>query len=195
MNTGIPGHSKRPHIALFSQTGTEIVELIIKYQIIPDLILTNVQANDSQKINPYLQGKVVTTSRRPDVAEYRKYFNRFDNPVITLHGWLRIVPEEICNQYEIYNGHPGLITADSVKDSSGIPILRGKDPQLKAYNLGLDTTGSVIHRVTSGVDEGEIMISKKIWIKELPLDEIFTNLRECSLEIWSIFLQSVLKHE
>lgn len=183
--------SGRPLIMLFSQTGSEIASIISRFGITPSLILTNLPKEEHDRIHPVIRDKIEVMSRRPDVEEYRKWFTKFDRPIVTLHGWLRVIPPEICDEYEIYNGHPGLITADSPKDESGIPILRGKDPQKKAYNLNLDTSGSVIHRVTAGVDEGDIILSKKINIKGLTLDEVFTNLRKCSLELWGQFFYDI----
>ena len=48
-----------------------------------------------------------------------------DNTLITLNGWLRIVPPDKCAKYNIYNGHPGLITK--------YPELKGKDPQQRMW--------------------------------------------------------------
>ena len=87
----------------------------------------------------------------------------YENPIITLHGWLRIMPPEICNRYEIYNGHPGLITK--------YPELKGKDPQMRAWEGDYEFCGSVLHRVTEGVDEGEI-----INLKNSRLDELIQEL-------------------
>ena len=39
-------------------------------------------------------------------------------------------PGEVCEKRNIYNGHPGLITQ--------YPQLKGKDPQQKAIDLGLE---------------------------------------------------------
>ena len=48
--------------------------------------------------------------------------NNLKHDLITLHGYLRIIPENICKQCKhIYNGHPGLINM--------YPELKGKDPQ------------------------------------------------------------------
>lgn len=102
--------------------------------------------------------------------------------VITLHGWLRIIPEEIIKEYPtMFNGHPGLITK--------YPELKGKDPQMKAWNLNLNTSGCVIHQVTAGVDEGPIMRQVEIPIRNLTLDELFSELHSKSVELWCKFLK------
>jgi hypothetical protein len=81
--------------------------------------------------------------------------------------------------YEIYNGHPGLI--------SEYPELKGKDPQEKAYRLGLEEGGSVVHKVERGVDEGEILYSVKANLKGLDLKGVYSILRETSMIAWMQF--------
>ena len=96
-------------------------------------------------------------------------------------AYSRIIPSEICKEYSIVNLHPGLITK--------YPILKGKDPQEKAYNLGLKTSGAVIHEVVAEVDSGKILDSIEISIEGLTLDEVYENLHKCSSELWIKFFK------
>ena len=107
-----------------------------------------------------------------------------DNAIVTLHGWLRIMPPVICDKYLIYNGHPGLITK--------YPELKGKDPQVKAHKLGHEVAGAVIHKVTAGVDEGRIIMEEYFNATQLDLDGLFRILRDRSLYMWSNLLKQVL---
>jgi len=182
MNTLQP----RPHIAFFSQTGSEIVDLFKKTCHIPSLIITNYRPSSVREIASELNAsplkdRLIYLPNSPTVEDYCYFLEKFDNPIITLHGWLRIVPEEVCSEYEIYNGHPGLITQHEE--------LRGKDPQKKAYDLGLSETGSVIHRVIPEVDAGEVLMEKRVNIEGLDLSEIFLKLRESSLQLWIDFFK------
>lgn len=179
---------QRPHICLFSQTGSEIADLIQQSGLKVDLILTNYRPAHTRVIDARIVDRVVYLSNNPTAEEYRHYFDKFKDPIITLHGWLRIVPGEVCSDYEIYNGHPGLILEDEY------PELKGKDPQQKAYDLKLPYSGCVIHQVTSEVDEGHVILSKRVFIDKLSLSEIFLKLRECSLELWTIFLNREWKN-
>jgi phosphoribosylglycinamide formyltransferase-1 len=111
----------------------------------------------------------------------RLVLGQFKDPIVTLHGWLRIMPPSICNQFEIYNGHPGLITR--------YPELKGKDPQQKAFDLGLETSGCVIHEVTEGVDEGRILRSREVSIRELEIEQLFHILHQISISLWVDFLK------
>jgi folate-dependent phosphoribosylglycinamide formyltransferase PurN len=122
---------------------------------------------------------------KPTLADYKNILSAYKNPLITLHGWLRIVPEEIANEYEIFNGHPGLITL--------YPELKGKDPQVKAFEANYKTIGSVIHRVTAGVDEGPVIMERAYQSEKLlPLDDIFRILHNISTDLWIKFFKERL---
>tara|TARA_R100001129_G_C5179894_1_gene207468 strand:+ start:48 stop:575 length:528 start_codon:yes stop_codon:yes gene_type:complete len=173
----------RPWIAFFSQTGSEIVDIIDKLGKYPDQIYTNFRPSDLRQINskiPYY----AELNNKPDLKQLEFICSIFENPIITLHGWLRIMPPEICNKYEIYNGHPGLITK--------YPELKGKDPQMRAWNGDYKTVGTVIHKVTEGVDEGEIISSATFTKEGLDVDGYFRILREMSSTLWVDFLREKL---
>ena len=163
----------RPWIAFFSQTGSEIVDIIERLGKKPDLIITNYRPSDKREINKNLPYWSEVTNK-PDLKQL----------IITLHGWLRIMPPEICNKYEIYNGHPGLITK--------YPELKGKDPQMRAWEGNYEFCGSVLHRVTEGVDEGEIINSGTFTKEGLEVNDYFHILRETSLNLWIEFLREKL---
>ena len=172
------------HIALFSQTGTEIVDLI-RSGVVPDVVIHNHKLSSTHTINrdlarlcsyrlfslPYEHSK--------DVKALRAMLGDPKECYITLHGWLSIVPKEICEEYDIYNGHPGLITE--------FECLKGKDPQVKAFNGKYSRIGSVIHHVTPGVDEGIVVFSHGIENKCTTLDEMFSVLKSISLNLWLDF--------
>jgi phosphoribosylglycinamide formyltransferase-1 len=172
----------RPWIAFFSQTGSEIVEVSKLLGRGPDLIITNERPDHLRKIHPALEGKVAFVENKPTEEELGLILGHYKDPLVTLHGWLRIMPSYICNRFEIYNGHPGLITE--------YPELKGKDPQQKAFDLGLESSGCVIHRVTEGVDEGEILRSRKVSIKGLEIGELFHILHSISISLWVDFLKN-----
>ena len=94
------------------------------------------------------------------------------------------MPPELCTKYTIFNGHPGLITK--------YPELKGKDPQVRAFEGNYDTIGCVLHRVTEGVDEGKILMVEEVNAFELELDDIFHILGDRSLYMWINFLEENL---
>ena len=175
----------RPWIAFFSQTGSEIVEVSKLLGRWPDMIVTNERPEHLRKIHPALENKhLVFVENKPTEEELSMVIGQYGNPLVTLHGWLRVMPPYICNRFEIYNGHPGLITK--------YPELKGKDPQQKAFDLGLEYSGCVIHKVTEGVDEGKILLERKVYIKELEIGELFTILHSISVSLWVEFLKNKL---
>lgn len=140
----------RPWIALFSQTGSEIASLQRRLGRVPDKIITN-KSIEHDDIHPDIKD-VVYVPRRPTSQDYHDVLSGHSNALITLHGWLRIIPSDVCEQYEILNLHPGLITR--------YPELKGKDPQWRVFELfnTPSRVGCVIHRVIGEVDSGEILM-------------------------------------
>ena len=170
-------------ITFFSQTGAEIADLSENIGRWPDIIITNSRPDHLRTIDPRIVEYGYTeVPNKPTVDDLDAVLQ--DNAIITLHGWLRIMPEVICNKYLIYNGHPGLITK--------YPELKGKDPQVKAHKLGHEVAGAVIHKVTAGVDEGRIIMEEYFNATQLDLDELFRILRDRSLYMWSNLLKQVL---
>ena len=175
----------RKWIAFFSQTGSEIVQISEALGRWPDMIISNRRSDSARTITSGIpKDKIYYTSNSPEGYEYLHYLGQIKDPIITLHGWLRIVPEGICSKYEMYNGHPGLITK--------YPELKGKDPQFRAFEGGYNTGGCVIHRVTPGVDEGEVLMEKEIGIRLLDLNETFRKLHDTSVGMWVEFLKERL---
>lgn len=170
-------------ITFFSQTGAEIADLSENIGRWPDLIITNKRPDHLRTIDPRIVEYGYTeVPNKPTVSDLDAVLQ--DNAIITLHGWLRIMPPVICNKYLIYNGHPGLITK--------YPELKGKDPQVKAHKLGHEVAGAVIHKVTAGVDEGRVIMEEYFNASQLDLDELFRILRDRSLYMWSNLLKKVL---
>jgi len=174
-------------IAFFSQSGTEIQNIISHTGKIPAAIITNRQ--DDEGLNTFLkqaksEGKFnwVTLPKNPELKDYKKALKPFKNPLITLHGYLRIIPKEICKKYKIFNLHPGLITLH--------PELKGKDPQIRAIEAGHNTAGAVIHKVTPVVDDGEIIASHAINIAFLDKVDILNKLHALGSVMWYNFFNT-----
>ena len=172
-------------IAFFSQTGAEIADIAESLGRWPDRIITNQRPDHLRTIDSRIEEKgYFTFSNKPTLEEYEEALFYFPEAIITLHGWLRIMPPEICEKFMIYNGHPGLIT--------DYPELKGKDPQMRAWEGNYDLCGTVLHRVTEGVDEGEIISSASFTKEGLDIDGYFRILREMSSTLWVDFLRDKL---
>jgi len=185
----------KPWIAFFSQTGTEIVDLVESLGRLPDRIITNERPEELRQINKQIlswgniEEILYYTPNKPTVEDYERLISKFDNPVITLHGWLRVIPPELCEKYNIFNGHPGLITE--------YPELKGKDPQVRTFEgIKKDiypTAGCVIHKVTAGVDEGKVLSFERFATWDIAtLDELFDTLRDRSLYLWVNLLKGIV---
>jgi folate-dependent phosphoribosylglycinamide formyltransferase PurN len=177
-------------IAFFSKSGSEIAELSNRLGRWPDLIVTN--RNDVNDCNlalvQYIQNnldKIEYIKNDPSELDYTNAINSFwsTDLFITLHGYMRIIPKKICETYEIYNGHPGLITK--------YPELKGKDPQRKAWLGAYKTSGCVIHKVTAEVDDGEVLAEVEVPIGGT-LDDTISILHKNSIDLWENFLRDKL---
>ena len=182
----------RPWVTFFSQTGTEIHDLSNALGVYPDLIVTNKldfkgvnkELLSTTQFREHKLNKTILTvlPNKPAVEDYVKILKAFYNPIITLHGYLRIIPKEICEKYEIYNLHPGLIDK--------YPSLKGFNPQERAFAEGYKLAGCVIHKVTPGVDEGEILMSQGVGIEGMTLDGVYGALRDTALDLWKSFFSA-----
>jgi hypothetical protein len=181
--------------AFFSQSGSEIYEISNKIGRFPDAIITNKSFEEMDKINPNLLEKCferfIFIPKKPTIEEYREAIRRAD--VITLHGYLRILPSEICGKFRIYNGHPGLITK--------YPELKGKDPQAKVWQTyptkQYNVHGHVIHEVIPEVDAGRIVSEMRFGTKNLysefsNLDSYIKFLHGIAIENWVGFISKSL---
>lgn len=177
-------------VALFSQTGSEIVAISEEIGRWPDEIFTN-NANTDQWHPGILKGtgnaKIRVLSHK-GIEETLQYYDETFDMMITLHGYLRILSPEVCNlSAEIYNGHPAPI--------GRYPELKGKDPQEKIWQSinNYPIIGSVVHKVVEGVDEGEIVKSVDFTNRCETEQEVYDVLRRASLKAWVFFLKEKLK--
>ena len=178
-------HNKR-WIGMFSQTGSELQAICKRLNRWPDLVVTNAAHVDFEN---WSNCKVVHVDNKGTLNStfYKNIFDQFnreDEMFVTLHGWLKIVPDDVCEQYQIYNGHPG----DIVK----YPQLKGKDPQKKAFDLNLYASGCIIHRCTKELDGGPIVLQEQVIIGDCKTsDEVVAKLKKTSIEMWIKLIKSL----
>jgi folate-dependent phosphoribosylglycinamide formyltransferase PurN len=175
-------------VAFFSQSGSELNNIIHHTGKAPAAIITNRQNDEGLNLSLKLardEGKLnwITLPKNPELKDYKKALKQFKSPLITLHGYLRIIPKEICKKYkEIYNLHPGLITE--------YPELKGKDPQVRAVRAGHKIAGAVIHRVIPEVDAGEIIDWHPMYISGMNEEEVIDRLHSLSTILWYRFFDN-----
>jgi folate-dependent phosphoribosylglycinamide formyltransferase PurN len=176
---------KQPWITFFSQTGSEIADLAESLGYWPSRIITNKRPGDVRTIDPrIIENGYLEVSNKPSERELLNILQYYNDPIITLHGWLRIMPPNLCTSYNIYNGHPGLITQ--------YPELKGKDPQIKAFNLKHEVMGCVIHKVTAGVDEGKVLKETFFNAWEISEEDMWKTFKDRSCYLWNEFLEELV---
>jgi len=177
-------------IAFFSQTGTEILNVSNKLGKLPDKIITNASIGSINK--KLLTKKPVTfTISKPTVGDYIQLIGDAKDVVVTLHGWLRIIPGEVCKKYNIWNLHPGLITK--------YPELKGIDPQEKVFPPNKKTpekvktyekVGLVIHKVIPEVDAGPVELEVSTNNTFSSIQDLTERLHTMATSAWFKFFQS-----
>ena len=171
-------------ITFFSQTGAEICDITESIGKWPDRIITNKRPEHLRTIDSRIpKDLLMYTQNKPELHEYNWLLQEFDNPIITLHGWLRVMPPEICERFTMYNGHPGLITK--------YEFLKGKDPQIRAFKEKLPVMGCVIHKVTAGVDEGKVLKEIRFNAFNITEEEMWKVFKDRSLYLWCQFLEQL----
>lgn len=172
----------RRWIALFSHTGSEIVNISNRLGTTPDTIITNNQPG-TDVIHEGIRD-VVYTKSKPVAEDYETLFE--DDPIVTLHGWMRIVPGSVCDNHEIYNLHPGLI--------DDYPELKGKDPQQQVFDMLNPPAhvGCVIHRATACLDDGPIIMSRRVVNHYATPNTLIKALHEMAGDMWIDFFENRL---
>jgi folate-dependent phosphoribosylglycinamide formyltransferase PurN len=171
---------------LFSQTGSEIYNISKKINRVPDIIITNKPKDKVLEINQDLFfeyiDRIIWLPKKPSIEEYKQVIPK--NALVTLHGWLRIIPPEICQEFEIYNLHPAPIHLE------GYEIYKGKDPQVRIFEDKAKYSGNVIHKCIAELDAGEILAKNHFDVRGFDLDMVFKLTHSKATELWCSFLEN-----
>ena len=176
---------------LISQTGSEVIAISKETGFLPSLIVTN----NLSKIAPInleiLRENGVNVETIPFKPTFLDYLGSgiMDKKLVTLHGFLRILPASFFNEYKgkIYNGHPALI--------SQYPELKGFNMQeaIVGKKAQYPLIGSVIHEVIPELDAGRIVTSAQVTNVAINNDHAYALLRKTSLETWKYFFSNIWK--
>ena len=177
----------KPWIALFSHSGKEIYQISTTIAKKPDVILTtNLDTNTwFPSLRHGFRVGIPFDENMHDVFDTLR-MDEWKDAIITLHGFMKIIPPDLCASREIWNGHPGLINYYSE--------LRGKDPQEKTWDNieSYQFIGSVVHKVTDKIDDTSTiktycMVNNTCNSKK----EVYNTLRRTSLVSWLQFFDMV----
>ena len=173
--------------ALFSQSGSEIVSVARHLGRWPDYIFTDNKDKKTWHRDLQKHSAVSIIKHKDMKKEIESNISMFQGlrgttPIVTLHGYLRILPPGFCDKTRIYNGHPGLITK--------YPELKGFNPQKKAFEAGTyKTVGSVIHEVIPELDSGDVIDEGEIKNDFVNLEDCTLALHDLSIQLWTKFLK------
>ena len=188
-------------VAFFSQTGSEIVNISKTIDQWPDVIVTNKQSrfgtNDEllsvveSTINRYVTlpefPKEIDYLKVADILGYSILDEKWqDEVLITLHGYLRILPPDFTKSSNIFNGHPGAIHIH--------PELKGLNPQKKAWKENHIRVGCVIHKVIPELDDGPIVEKCLINNNFETFIDFVDALHVASSQLWINFLNERLRN-
>ena len=186
-------------VAFFSQTGSEIVNISRAINRWPDLVVTNkqddktthvelvqrVRQKDTELLTLPNWPKEIDYLNVADVLGYSILDEKWqDEVLITLHGYLRILPPDFTKSSTIYNGHPGAIHIH--------PELKGLNPQKKAWKENHIRVGCVIHKVIPELDDGPIVEKCLINNNFETFIDFLDALHVASSELWINFLNERL---
>lgn len=183
---------KNRWVAFYSQTGSEIKKLV-QDGYVPDLVITDnftSYLKNEEFFKEYNIKQLIVKlegTKHDKISQYNNFL-RVDD-LVTLHGWLNIIPGDICEKYTIYNGHPGHIIE--------YPELKGRDPQERVFDelKKYDKVGCVVHRVVEEVDSGEIVALAEMPIRgENRIESIEGIFEACGMlsrDAWKDFFRNL----
>lgn len=178
---------------LISQTGSEVIAISKETGVLPGLVVTNnIDKITTENLEIFEQNKVNVKiiPGKPTLQDYLLP-DLLNKRLITLHGFLRIIPAGFFNEYKgkIYNGHPALLI---------------KYPELKGFNMQeaivgkkeqYPFIGSVIHEVIPELDAGTIIVAIETPNIAQNNDHAYALLRKTSLESWKHFFKNIWRFE
>jgi folate-dependent phosphoribosylglycinamide formyltransferase PurN len=173
-----------------SQTGSEVYNISKELGVLPKLLVTNNIKKLSTHVLEYLEYKGCIIKEIPFNPVLDDYSQEeiLNSDLITLHGFLRVLPGDFINKFEggIFNGHPALI--------SKYPELKGLNKQEDVFyhKEKYPEMGSVIHMVTDVLDDGKIILNVSRDNDVESLDDAYFKLKETSFATWVIFFRNYL---
>ena len=138
-----------------------------------------------------VQSQLVNYKDFPDRSswgsELLKTISAHQPELVVSVGFMRILPPEVVNSFEIINTHPALL-----------PLFPGAHAVRDALDAGAQETGTTVHWIDVGVDTGEIISQRKVSIQRNDSEEslherIKIQERELIVETLHRFASSTLE--
>ena len=179
-------------VVMYSQTGSEIMNISKELGFLPALLVTNDYNKTSPIVKEWIDKNNLLVLELPKKAKVMRDYeslnfllNVIGKPIITLHGYLRILPKEFCELHDnrIFNGHPALI--DKFKELKGF----NQQEVIFYHKDKYPIIGSVVHKVVPEVDSGEILFTCERINDTVSIEDAYMKLKETSLQSWLKFFQ------
>lgn len=175
------------------QIGADCLRILLKYGIIPKLVIGNLDDNGKDSWHESLV-RIALENRLPTVRK-RKVKDSFvirkirqANPeIICCIGGTQIIPQEVLEIPGLgcLNIHPALL-----------PKYRGRFSTVHAIFNGEKYTGVTVHWMDDGIDSGPILMQKKIKIDSADTAKtLYDKFTRVGKELFVAFLKGWLKGE
>jgi phosphoribosylglycinamide formyltransferase 1 len=139
----------------FSGQGTNLEAILNKYHkswVHKPVLITNNPKALGLKIAEKFHLEAIVLDKPINFSKLSEYLKSQNVERIFLLGFLKIIPPEFLKDWvnQIFNLHPSLL-----------PMYPGLNSIERAFNDKQDI-GVSIHKVTEGVDQGEILVQNKV---------------------------------
>lgn len=154
-------------------------EAIVKYFSNKNIEFTCVSDKKDSFIHKRAEKQGIKSHYIP-FSETYDFLKTKSQDLIVLAGYMRILPTEIIENFEMINIHPSLL-----------PSFKGTKSIERAYNSGVKITGVTVHYVSQEVDSGKIIAQVPVKINH---DEKLETLEQKIHEIEHTLYPKVINH-
>lgn len=109
----------------------------------------------------------IINSKTKEDIDYELYsvLKKYDVNLIVLAGYLKMIGDNLINNYRIINTHPSLLPEFGGRGMYGMRV------HTAVWETKSDFTGPTIHFVNNEYDKGNIIIQTKVEVKDIDTPE------------------------
>ena len=145
--------------SIFVGTRIEALEKLEDLTTVTEIITTKGSYIDKKKSK-----KIIVN--RENIKKINLFLIQSKVDIVLSSGYPFILPKEVINSDKLFiNSHP-----------SYLPTYKGRKCITRAFENNEDFYGCTLHFMSETVDSGEIIFQKKIFLKNLPLNEIYQKI-------------------
>ena len=145
--------------SIFVGTRIEALEKLEDLTTVTEIITTKGSYIDKKKSK-----KIIVN--RENIKKINLFLIQSKVDIVLSSGYPFILPKEVINSDKLFiNSHP-----------SYLPTYKGRKCIKRAFENNEDFYGCTLHFMSETVDSGEIIFQKEIFLKNLPLNEIYQKI-------------------